>query len=342
MNTSPIAAADLVSTFDLTKRYGDHTAVSELNLRVPEGGIYGFLGPNGSGKSTTMKLLLGLISPDAGRMLVLGREVDRRRPLPPGSIGSLIEGPSYYPNLTGKENLQMLADYLGVPGNRVDHVLAVVGLSEASSKRAKHYSLGMKQRLGLAMALLPEPRLLLLDEPTNGLDPAGVAEIRELIVALSREQGITTIVSSHILSEIEHMADTVGIILNGQLRYQGPLSGLHDEGTIEFRLSNPAAARVIFEAAGVPYALEAGVVRVPMMEDTRAARLTADLFRNGQEIYRVQTVRKTLEQAFLELTDPATLAPPAPEKHTFFAPFTIAQPSSATRPSHTAVFGGTQ
>ena len=168
-----------------------------------------------------MKLLLGLTRPTSGSMSVLGRPVSQRHPLPPGTIGSLIEGPSYYPSLTGKENLAMVASYLGLASNRVQHALATVNLVGQENKQVKHYSMGMKQRLGLAMALLSNPALMLLDEPTNGLDPAGVAEIRQLIVTLARQEGVTIIVSSHILSEIEQMADTVGIICAGRLRYQG-------------------------------------------------------------------------------------------------------------------------
>ena len=296
---------DLVVTTDgLTKTYGDFHAVDHLNLRVPRGGIYGFLGPNGAGKSTTMKLLLGLIRPTSGTMSVLGHPVSPRSPLPAGAIGSLIEGPSYYPRLTGPENLDMIADYLGLPRIRVQHALATVALTGQDEKLVKDYSLGMKQRLGLAMALLADPPLMLLDEPTNGLDPAGVAEIRELIVALARQEGVTVIVSSHILSEIEQMADVVGIICAGSLRYQGPLSGLQDEGVIDFTVSDPAGAAALFDEQRIAHRVRGRTVRIPMLPDEAVGDLVTRIVRAGGTVFRVQTVRKTLEQAFLELTDP--------------------------------------
>lgn len=296
---------DLVVTTDgLTKTYGGFHAVDHLDLRVPRGGIYGFLGPNGAGKSTTMKLLLGLTRPTSGTMSVLGHPVGPRSPLPAGAIGSLIEGPSYYPRLTGPENLAMVADYLGLPRARVQHALATVALTGQEEKLVKDYSLGMKQRLGLAMALLADPPLMLLDEPTNGLDPAGVAEIRELIVALARQEGVTVIVSSHILSEIEQMADVVGIICAGSLRYQGPLSGLQDEGVIDFTVSDPAGAAALFDEQRIAHRVRGRTVRIPMLPDEAVGDLVTRIVRAGGTVFRVQTVRKTLEQAFLELTDP--------------------------------------
>ena len=307
-NSAP--GGDFVVTTDgLTRTYNGVNAVDNVSMRVPAGGIYGFLGPNGAGKSTTMKLLLGLTSPTSGRMSILGRPVGPRTPLPPGTIGSLIEGPSYYPSLTGRENLAMVASYLRLPDSRVDHALATVDLAGQDRKLVKQYSLGMKQRLGLAMALLADPPLMLLDEPTNGLDPAGVAEIRELIVALARQEGVTVIVSSHILSEIEQMADTVGIICAGSLRYQGPLSGLQDAGVIDFTVSDPAGAAALFSEHRITHQVRGRTVRTPMLPDEVAGDLVARIVRSGQTVFRVQTVRKTLEQAFLELTEPAAASP---------------------------------
>ena len=300
----------VVVTEGLTRTYNGVNAVDGLNLSVPAGGIYGFLGPNGAGKSTTMKLLLGLTRPTSGSMSVLGRPVSQRHPLPPGTIGSLIEGPSYYPSLTGKENLAMVASYLGLASNRVQHALATVNLIGQENKQVKHYSMGMKQRLGLAMALLSNPALMLLDEPTNGLDPAGVAEIRQLIVTLARQEGVTIIVSSHILSEIEQMADTVGIICAGRLRYQGALAGLRDEGVIELLVSEPAAVAALLASLGVAHEVRDGAVRTPMMPDDVVGELITRIVSSGTTVYRVQTVRKTLEQAFLELTEPVLAAQP--------------------------------
>ena len=207
--------SDLVQTTDLIKRYGRRTVVDHLNLRVPEGAVYGFLGPNGSGKSTTMKMLLSLVQPTAGRVLIGGEPMTRRtRRRHLARIGSLIESPPGYGHLTGAQNMRIIQRLLGIPDQHVERAVSTVRLGGQMNKRVRDYSLGMKQRLGLAMALLADPRLILLDEPTNGLDPAGVAEIRQLIVALARQEGVTVIVSSHILSEIEQMADSVGIILS--------------------------------------------------------------------------------------------------------------------------------
>ncbi|MDO5287171.1 MAG: ATP-binding cassette domain-containing protein [Actinomycetia bacterium] len=303
--STPAPASFVVTTQGLTKTYGTTTVVDDVSLAVPGGGIYGFLGPNGAGKSTTMKLLLGLTSPTSGQMTIMGRPVSTRSPMAPGTIGSLIEGPSYYPSLTGRENLAMLAAYLQLPASRVDHALDLVDLASHGSKQARQYSLGMKQRLGLAMALLASPPLLLLDEPTNGLDPAGVAEVRELIVSLARQEGVTVIVSSHILSEIEQMADVVGIICAGRLRYQGPLSGLQDAGVIDITASDPAGLSALLTENQVQHQRYGDAVRLPMLPDPVVGDLVSAIVRSGQTIYRVQTVRKTLEQAFLELTDPA-------------------------------------
>ena len=307
--TGSVPGGDFVVTTDgLTRTYNGVNAVDNVSMRVPTGGIYGFLGPNGAGKSTTMKLLLGLTSPTSGRMSILGRPVGPRTPLPPGTIGSLIEGPSYYPSLTGRENLAMVASYLRLPDSRVDHALATVDLAGQDRKLVKQYSLGMKQRLGLAMALLADPPLMLLDEPTNGLDPAGVAEIRELIVALARQEGVTVIVSSHILSEIEQMADTVGIICAGRLCYQGPLSGLQEEGVIDITVSDPDAVHALLASQGIRHQVAHGVVRTPMLPDDVVGHLITCIVTSGTTVYRVQTVRRTLEQAFLELTEPTHAA----------------------------------
>ena len=316
---SPAGAARsgslVVATEGLTKVYGDSRAVDKVSLRVPAGGVYGFLGPNGAGKSTTMKLLLGLTRPTSGTMSVLGHPVGPRSPVPAGAIGSLIEGPSYYPRLTGPENLAMVSDYLGLPRGRVQHALATVALTGQEGKLVKDYSLGMRQRLGLAMALLADPPLMLLDEPTNGLDPAGVAEIRELIVALARQEGVTVIVSSHILSEIEQMADVVGIICAGSLRYQGPLSGLQDEGVIDFTVSDPAGAAALFDEQRIAHRVRGRTVRIPMLPDEAVGDLVTRIVRAGGTVFRVQTVRKTLEQAFLELTEPLGHGPASAADH---------------------------
>lgn len=219
---------EIVKTTNLTKLYKNAAAVSGLNMRVNEGRIYGFLGPNGAGKTTTLKMLLSLIRPTEGEIEIMGRHMDAKNRIEIlRSVGSLIESPSFYGHLTGAENLRILQTLLDVPKRNIDKVLQIVRLDDQRGKKASAYSLGMKQRLGLAGALLSFPKLLILDEPTNGLDPSGIQEMRELIKSLPRQYGMTVIVSSHLLSEIDQMAEDVGIIANGKMMYQGALDNLH-------------------------------------------------------------------------------------------------------------------
>ncbi len=220
---------EIVKTNGLTKRYNDNLSVNNLNMSVKEGRIYGFLGPNGAGKSTTLKMLLDLVKPTAGEIDIFGKRLNSKtRTAILRNIGSLIESPSYYGHLTGVENLKILQTLLDVPKKNIDEVLRIVRLDRQQNKKVSAYSLGMKQRLGLAGALLSFPRLLILDEPTNGLDPAGIQEMRELIKFLPKQYGMTVIVSSHLLSEIDQMAEDVGIIANGKMMYQGALDNLHE------------------------------------------------------------------------------------------------------------------
>ncbi|QQC22180.1 ABC transporter ATP-binding protein [Actinomyces naeslundii] len=290
-----------VTTDDLTRSYNGVNVVDEVNLRVPAGGVYGLLGPNGAGKSTTLKLLLGLIHPTSGRISVLNSPSEPRHSPPPGAIGSLIENPSYYPSLTGRENLAMMASYLGLPNSRVTHALNTVHLSGHENTRVRRYSTGMKRRLGLAMALLTDPPLMLLDEPTNGLDPASAAEVRQIIAALAHQEGMTMIISTHVLPEIEQLADTVGILCAGHLRYQGPLSGLDSDGVIELAVSAPTAVSTLLTSLGVVHEVRGGIVRTAIMPDADIGRLIASIVSSGTAVYRVQTALKTREQAFLEL-----------------------------------------
>lgn len=219
---------EIVATYGLTKQYGDAVCVNNLDLSVREQRIYGFLGPNGAGKSTTLKMLLGLVKPTKGEIDLFGKRFTAQTRLELlRHIGSLIETPSYYGHLTGRENLRILQLLLDVPNANVEKVLQIVRLDKQAGKKVSAYSLGMKQRLGLASAMLAFPKLLILDEPTNGLDPAGIQEMRELICSLPGEYGMTVIVSSHLLSEIDQMAKDVGIIANGKLLYQNSLAALH-------------------------------------------------------------------------------------------------------------------
>ena len=220
-----------IDTQGLTKFSKSGFRVKNIDLKVPEGCVYGFLGPNGAGKTTTMKLLLGLIKADSGSIRFFGDDVtDANRFAMNSLTGSLIESPGYYGHLTGMENMEIIARYKGADADSVIEALKTVRLYEKRGQRVKEYSLGMKQRLGIAMALVGKPRILILDEPTNGLDPAGIQEIRNLIRDMPRSLGCTVIVSSHLLSEIEQMADHVGIIRRGEMIYQGTLAGLEKNG----------------------------------------------------------------------------------------------------------------
>lgn len=219
----------IVETNGLTKRYGENLSVNNLNLSVRVGSIYGFLGPNGAGKTTTLKMLLGLVHPTKGEINLFGKRLTSKNRIEIlREAGSLIESPSYYGHLTATENLEIYATLLDVPKSNIEEVLKMVRLDRQGNKKVSAYSLGMKQRLGLASALLSFPKLLILDEPTNGLDPAGIQEMRELIRSLPERYGMTVIVSSHLLWEIDQLAEDVGIIANGKMMYQGHLSMLHE------------------------------------------------------------------------------------------------------------------
>ncbi|BDZ76892.1 ABC transporter ATP-binding protein [Claveliimonas bilis] len=224
---------NIIETHNLTKTYGSFTAVHHLNLHIKKGTVYGFLGPNGAGKSTTMKMFLGLTRPTAGGFLINGLQYPKDRMTILKNVGSLIEEPAFYGNLSGRENLEIIRRILKLPKNSVDDALELTGLTQFSNRPAKKYSLGMKQRLGLAGALLGRPPLLILDEPTNGLDPVGIHEIRSLIRSLPEKLGCTVLVSSHLLPEIELMADDVGILNRGRLLFEGSMEKLREEAAMK-------------------------------------------------------------------------------------------------------------
>lgn len=217
---------NIIETKNLTKSYTDFTAVSGINLHIPKGAVYGFLGPNGAGKSTTMKMVLGLTKPSGGSFTIDGKKYPDNRVQILKEIGSFIEAPAFYGNLSGEENLDIIRKILGLPKSSVTEALEIVGLTQFKKRLAKKYSLGMKQRLGLAGALIGKPPILILDEPTNGLDPVGIHEIRTLIRSLPEKFNCTVLVSSHLLSEIELMADTIGILNHGHLLFEGTLDQL--------------------------------------------------------------------------------------------------------------------
>ena len=299
---------NIIETNDLCKQYGNALRVAHLDLDVPEGSVYGFLGPNGAGKSTTLKMILGLVRPTAGDIRVLGKKMDGGNRLAVlRQVGSLIESPSYYGHLTGEENLRIVQTLRGVPERNIREVLQIVRLDGQRGKKVAHYSLGMKQRLGLAAALLGYPRLLILDEPTNGLDPAGIQEMRELIQSLPGRFGMTVVVSSHLLSEIDQIADTVGIIREGELVFQDTLAALHGRSRhhLALRTTNNAVARNLLAQQDVACTEEAGYLILPILSDELAAQLTQFLARQRLGIVRLEEWQKSLEDIFLELTGKA-------------------------------------
>ena len=296
---------EIIETHGLCKRYGDAMRVSHLDLRVPEGCVYGFLGPNGAGKSTTLKMILGLVHPTAGSIQVLGKTMDSANRLDIlRQVGSLIESPSYYGHLTGEENLRVVQSLRGVPEKNIREVLQIVRLDGQRDKLAGHYSLGMKQRLGIAAALLGYPKVLILDEPTNGLDPAGIQEMRELIGDLPRRFGMTVVVSSHLLSEIDQMADHVGIIREGELVFQDTLETLHRHSrhNLALRTGDNEGALKLLRQGRVPCVQEEDYILLPRLDDPDAAKLIRYLIGHGVDVLRLEERQKSLEDIFLELT----------------------------------------
>lgn len=295
----------VIETKALCKQYGPHTAVDHVELHVPQGCVYGFIGPNGAGKSTTMKMLLGLIHPTAGRVRLLGQELTEKSRLPLlRQTGSLIESPAGYLHLTAQENLEIVADLKGVPHKDIGRVLDIVHLTQDRNLRVGQYSLGMKQRLGIAMALLGSPKLLILDEPTNGLDPAGIQEMRTLIRNMPAATGATVLISSHLLGEMEQMVEQVGIIDHGHILFEGPLTELqrHSRGNVTLRLLDPAKAAPILRANGLTAHSDSCVVTLPPLQDALLADLVQKLAACGAGVVELTPHTKTLEEIFLSLT----------------------------------------
>ena len=295
----------VIETKALCKQYGPHTAVDHVELHVPQGCVYGFIGPNGAGKSTTMKMLLGLIHPTAGRVRLLGQELTEKSRLPLlRQTGSLIESPAGYLHLTAQENLEIVADLKGVPHKDIGRVLDIVHLTQDRNRRVGQYSLGMKQRLGIAMALMGSPKLLILDEPTNGLDPAGIQEMRTLIRNMPAATGATVLISSHLLGEMEQMVEQVGIIDHGHILFEGPLTELqrHSRGNVTLRLLDPAKAAPVLRANGLTAHSDSCVVTLPPLQDALLADLVQKLAACGAGVVELTPHTKTLEEIFLSLT----------------------------------------
>lgn len=291
----------IVSTDRLTKRYGSHTAVDAVSMSVQRGEIYGFLGPNGAGKTTTLRMLVGLIRPSEGAATVLGQ-----RPGDPDTlrrIGVLIEGPGFYPYLSGRDNLRVLAEYRGAGRDEVEQVLGRVKLTERGDDKFRTYSLGMKQRLGVAATLLGRPDLLILDEPTNGLDPAGMAEMRELITGLAAD-GHTVVLSSHLLSEVQEICDRVGVISGGRLLTESTVRELRGAASLFVRadpleLAFPAVRRVVGDRSALLTAtgirVDAGAAKAPAVARAVIAA--------GADLLELRSDEKSLEEVFFEMTE---------------------------------------
>jgi len=301
------ASGPILRTEGLSKRYGTRWAVKGLDLSVPRGEVFGFLGPNGAGKTTTIRMMLGLISPTSGSVLINGIDA-RRNPLAALSgVGAIVESPAFYGYLTGRQNLEILGRISGgVPSPRVDETLELVGLAQRADDRVKGYSQGMRQRLGIAQALLHRPEMVVLDEPTNGLDPSGMREIRELMRRLAGEFGITVFLSSHLLYEVEAVCDRVAVIANGELVAEGRVEELltRESVSLAVRVSDRASARAAIERMGFASGVnETGEDTLTMsLPQGRVAQLNRELVGMGLDVYSLVPHPPTLEEFFLELT----------------------------------------
>jgi ABC-2 type transport system ATP-binding protein len=295
----------VIETSGLTRRFGKLTAVEDLALRVPAYSVYGFLGPNGAGKTTTIRMLLGLLRPDAGAVHLFGESLARGRGALLARVGALVETPSLYPHLTGRENLEIVRRLIGARSALIDRALGIVRLHDAAGRVVSQYSHGMRQRLGLAVALLNEPELLILDEPTNGLDPAGIHEMRELICTLPEDQGVTVFLSSHLLGEIEQVATHIGIVSKGRLLFQGAPDELQARLQDEVSLGvdqREVALRVLAGAGWTAQPNGNGRLHVAANGRSDAALLNAQLVSAGVNVFHLSLEQPSLEDIFLKLT----------------------------------------
>lgn len=300
METNPI-----IKTTNLSYYYSKGVqTLFDINLQVEKGSIYGFLGPNGSGKTTTLSLLLGLLNNQKGDIEIFGQHLHANRVSILKRIGSLVETPSLYAHLTATENLEVYRQVYGASKARVGEVLEIVGLADTGKKTVKRFSLGMKQRLSIALALLPNPELLVLDEPSNGLDPAGIIELREMIKKLNKTYGMTILISSHLLAEVEKMVSHVGIIFKGRMLFQGPLSGLHSvqqKGSRLFiKTSDDATAYRVLQEHQPDLAGE--VLSVACTDRQQVAAINRTLTHHQLDVYLLHPRESDLEQLFIDLT----------------------------------------
>jgi lantibiotic transport system ATP-binding protein len=295
----------VVKTTGLTHYYSKGVqTLHDINLQVERGSIYGFLGPNGSGKTTTLSLLLGLLSKQQGDIEIFGQHLHANREQILKKIGSLIESPSLYGHLTAKENLQVYREVYGASKERIGEVLEIVGLSDTGKKVAKKFSLGMKQRLSIALALLPDPEFLVLDEPANGLDPAGIIELRQLIKRLNKDHGMTILISSHLLSEVEKMVSHVGIIFRGSMLFQGTLPQLHafQQKSLRMKLHTSNNERAISVLEAYNPQRDGDVISIIYQDLQQVARVNRLLTAHDLDVYLLQPKENDLEELFIHLT----------------------------------------
>ena len=293
---------EVIHTERLSRTFHGQPAVRALELRVPEGSVYAFLGPNGAGKSTTIRLLLGLLKPDTGSINIFGLPLATARLQVLYRVGSLVESPSLYPHLTATENLAIPARLLNRRKSDIEKALATAGLAGVGRKLVRAFSLGMKQRLGLAMALLAQPELLVLDEPTNGLDPAGIHEVRQLLRAMPSEHGVTVFLSSHLLSEVEQLATHVGILSQGEMVFQGTIETLSERRQSRLRLivDRPDEAAVHLGNLGWPVERQGDALVAAA--GAPAARINRSLVEAGFDVHLLAEESDSLEQIFLGMT----------------------------------------
>lgn len=297
-----------IETVGLNFNYGQQAIVKDLSLQVPNGSIYGFLGPNGAGKTTTIKILLNLLKSPADQVFIFGKEINSNRIAILKQIGSLVEQPAIYGHLSGKENLINRCLLLGIKKSKADEILTLVGLTDAADKKSSKYSLGMKQRLGIALALISDPELLLLDEPTNGLDPNGIIEIRNLMIELTTKHNKTILVSSHLISEIERTATHVGIINKGQLLFQGTIQELQllNKPLLEIELDNAGEAATLLMEKGYEIVAKTDAkISIPFVSRQESGTINTLLIQNNFTVSSLSQQRKDLENLFLDITKTA-------------------------------------
>ncbi len=289
---------------NLTKSYKGVKAVDNLSMHVPEGKVYGFLGMNGAGKTTTIRMITGLICQEKGRIAVFGRDAVKERLWAARNIGAIVETPGFYENLTACENLAITAELYNTGKKRIDELLEIVGLSNVGKKKAKEFSLGMKQRLGIANAMVHSPRILILDEPTNGLDPAGIKDIRKFLRKLAGEYGITIMVSSHILSEVQQVADFAGVISKGRLLKEIDIHALQDEGQscLLMQVDKTEKALDMLTNMKLNFQVDSGLIKVHCSRSLNSS-INRNLVSGGIDVYSLSPVQKNLEDLFLSIVE---------------------------------------